>query len=215
LNWAFLSFKLQNEMYIRTHTCTHTHMHTCTYTHSYTLTLYTHTHTHTHTHICVHAGEPTRPTLAEEEPLGSVQGSDIKDLPSPISVGPGPTPGTAAMPIHRRFKSDITGMLPSEERTASRSPVPEEDLSPLSSTPTPTPTEDTIFTTFEPVSHSRSSLLKSVSTPTPSVGHELEEEEEEGGRFSLPSIDVEVNVTINVDYGIIILRTEERCVLQM
>ena len=119
------------------------------------------------------------------------------------------------MPIHRRFKSDIPGMLPSEERTASRSPVPEEDLSPLSSTPTPTPTEDTIFTSFEPVPHSRSSLLKSVSTPTPSVGHELEEEEEEGGRFSLPSIDVEVNVTINVDYGIIILRTEERCVLQM
>ena len=54
-----------------------------------------------------------------------------------------------------------------------------------------------------------------MSTPTPSIGHELEDEEEEGGRFSLPSIDVEVNVTINVDYGIIILRTEERCVLQM
>ena len=102
-------------------------------------------------------------------------------------------------------------MLQSDERTASRSPVPEEDSSP-SSTPTPTPMDDATFNSFDPVPHSQSTLLKSVSTPTASVSHELEEEDEEEGMFLLPSIDVEVNVTINVDYGIIVLRTEERCV---
>ena len=54
-------------------------------------------------------------------------------------------------------------------------------------------------------------------TPTPhdEDTFELEEtdnvgvvKEEEG--FTLPTIDVEVDVTINVDYGSVILRTEER-----
>jgi len=34
--------------------------------------------------------------------------------------------------------------------------------------------------------------------------------EEEG--FTLPTIDVEVDITINVDYGTVVLRTEERSV---
>ena len=112
---------------------------------------------------------------------------------------------------HRRYKSDLTGLQLSDslsdERAASVSPTIERDSPLPSPTPTLTPKADPGYDSYESVSRSSSVLGRSVSTPTGPTSQEEEEEEEE---FSLPSIDVEVNVTINVDYGIIILRNEER-----
>ena len=89
-----------------------------------------------------------------------------------------------------RVKSDVSDLLQYARR--------EEGswVSPVGS-PTPlTTTEDYVDPRGE----------RSVGSPRPRLGRE--EGEEEGD--SILPIDIEVHVTINVDYGKISLRTEER-----
>ncbi len=81
---------------------------------------------------------------------------------------------------HRRFKSDLTGLHVKQHIGFSTSP---------SASITSTPHDD------ETIDLSDAEEVGVVK-------------EEEG--FTLPSIDVEVDVTINVDYGTVRLRTEER-----
>lgn len=81
---------------------------------------------------------------------------------------------------HRRFKSDLTGLHVKQHIGSSTSPSPSI---------TPTPYDDDTFDLSD----------------TEELGVVKEEE-----GFTLPSIDVEVDVTINVDYGAVRLRTEER-----
>ena len=97
-------------------------------------------------------------------------------------------------PGHRRYKSDVTGMLLKAGSSPSASPSP-------TSTP---PLEDD--GAFEGDSPREDSVTPVVTGPMIS---DRPLESEEGG-FVLPSIDIEINVTINVDYGAIRLTTEQR-----
>ena len=106
---------------------------------------------------------------------------------------------TSVRPKHRRFISDTTALVASRH------------------TPTP-PTTDEDSSAFELESSYEGGGGGGASTDpaTPTLdgekrlGSEGGEEEEEGQGFQLPSIDVEVNVTINVDHGVIVLRTDDR-----
>lgn len=117
--------------------------------------------------------------------------------------------------LHKRNKSDITGIAP-PELSPSTSPTP-------SPCPTPPAGEDGAFegeavvddhpsssSGFDdrPSSGSGRSSASGVDK-TETVGEGDEGGEDEGG-FTLPSIDVEIDITISVEYGTIRLQTEER-----
>lgn len=97
-------------------------------------------------------------------------------------------------PTHGRTKSDVTDrfvqyMRKEEEREGSQSPMSDQFSR------TPTPVDEHVFPT-------------SSSTPG-SVGSRQEGREQEMEY----AIDVELNVTISVDSGIIVLRSEEGSVI--
>lgn len=111
---------------------------------------------------------------------------------------------------HKRIKSDVTGLAPST-LSPSGSPFP-------SPCPTPPPWEDGAFE-GEPAAEDRPSSGSGLEDHIPSSGSgadrtetalEGDEVGEEEGSFILPSIDVEVDITISVEYGTIRLQTEER-----
>lgn len=90
---------------------------------------------------------------------------------------------------HRRYKSDVTGMRGTSLRS--------------SSSPSPTPPVDQqeeAEDIFEEESSASKGLAEDVEASPP--------KQVEG--FSLPSIDLEFDITVNVDHGKIVLRTEER-----
>lgn len=92
---------------------------------------------------------------------------------------------------HRRYKSDVTGM---------RAPT-----YPVNSSPSPTSTpplpEDELDERTE-------DAFDEDPSPPRLLAEGVEVSEMEG--FSLPSIDLEFDITVNVDHGKIVLRTEER-----
>ena len=118
---------------------------------------------------------------------------------------------------HKRIKSDITGLLPPGIS-------PQSSTSPsISPCPTPPPWEDGAFEGGEggvaSIEDDRPSSSQSGGdiggrggggeTAVGGGGGQKEEEEEESG-FIFPSIDVEIDITISVEYGTIKLQTEER-----
>ena len=96
---------------------------------------------------------------------------------------------------HKRYKSDVTGLMFSP----SSSPCP-------SPCETPPPLEDGAFEGEE----RPSSALGVDDRPSEDKIETRGEEEEGEASFIFPSIDVEVDITISVEYGSIRLHTEER-----
>ena len=117
---------------------------------------------------------------------------------------------------HKRIKSDITGLLPPGIS-------PQSSTSPsISPCPTPPPWEDGAFEGGEGGVASKEDDRPSSSQSGGDVGGRegggetavgggggRGQEEEESG-FIFPSIDVEIDITISVEYGTIKLQTEER-----
>lgn len=103
--------------------------------------------------------------------------------------------------IHKRVKSDVTGLT-----AATLSPGSSPCPSPCQ---TPPPWEDGAFEAeplLRPSASGGDDRPPSVEK-TEAIG---EEEGEEEASFIFPSIDVEVDITISVEYGTIKLQTEER-----
>ena len=93
---------------------------------------------------------------------------------------------------HRRYKSDVTGMRASSL--------------PASSSPSPTPPVDQ-----EDEEKAEETFEDDLSPPKLVVeGVGLSPPKEVDPGFALPSIDLEFDITVNVDHGKIVLRTEER-----
>ena len=123
------------------------------------------------------------------------------------------TQSMAARPAatHKRIKSDVTG-LTATTISPTTSPYP-------SPCPTPPPWEDGAFE-GEPPLDDRPSSGSGVEERPPSSGSGVDKVEtsgegeelgaEEESSFIFPSIDVEVDITISVEYGTIRLQTEER-----
>ena len=115
---------------------------------------------------------------------------------------------------HKRIQSDITGLLPPGIS-------PQSSTSPsISPCPTPPPWEDGAFeggeggvaskeddTPFS--SQSGGDIGGREGGEETTVGGGGGQDEEESG-FIFPSIDVEIDITISVEYGTIKLQTEER-----
>ena len=99
---------------------------------------------------------------------------------------------------HSRAKSDITDILQrmrKENKDVPPSPLPSPAAAPLAAEGSFDPREDVFTPSF-----ARAQEME----------EEEEEEEEEEGIGGIFPIDIEMHVTINVDYGKISLRTEER-----
>ena len=112
---------------------------------------------------------------------------------------------------HKRYKSDITGLLPPRLS-------PQSSTSPsISPCPTPPPWEDGAFEGEVGVASTEDDRPSSSGSGVDVSGSSREGgetmvggvQEEESG-FIFPSIDVEVDITISVEYGTIKLQTEER-----
>ena len=111
---------------------------------------------------------------------------------------------------HKRIKSDITGLLP-PGLAAQSSTSPS-----ISPCPTPPPWEDGAFEGEGGMASMEDERPPSSGSGAGVIGREGGEtaqgggaQEEESG-FIFPSIDVEVDITISVEYGTIKLQTEER-----
>ena len=76
----------------------------------------------------------------------------------------------------------------------------------LSSSPTPPPS----VREGSPLASSSEEAARMGGSPSIEGGKQDGGESEEESAFAIPSIDVEVNITINVDSGIIVLRSEVR-----
>ena len=128
-------------------------------------------------------------SLTEEKEKASVPASPVqsgsKSRSSPLSLH------------HRRYKSDVTGMKPATG--SSPTPTPPVDQT------TPTPPTDQPLGDFELAEDA----FEAASPPRATEGVEMSPPKEIEG-FALPSIDIEFNVTISVDQGKIVLRTEDR-----
>lgn len=97
---------------------------------------------------------------------------------------------------HRRYKSDVTGM-----RATSL---------PVSSSPSPSPTT-TPPLQQEELDEKLEDTFEEDMSPPKILAEDVELSPPKGMEgFSLPSIDLEFDITVNVDHGKIVLRTEER-----
>ena len=100
-------------------------------------------------------------------------------------------------PSHKRVKSDITDDIIQYMRMEEGQGGSPTLLSPVTS-----PTSEGPYPSFEGMSEDEG---------RPESAEEVSGDNEDK-TFPIPAIDVEVNVTINVESGLIILRTEERYV---
>ena len=132
--------------------------------------------------------EPIRPESAQ--PSGSPQ-------ESPQMRPRAHTYSGRLKPSHSRVKSDITDIMQYMRMEEGRRESDELPQSPH----TQATTEESSF--HSGMGMKQDDLRQSDGTPV-----EMEQERE----FEIPTIDVEVNITINVDSGVIVLRSEERFV---
>lgn len=148
-----------------------------------------------------------RPPLPAQERSGSMQrkfSSTVRTKLFSLSEATQDNEGGVASPAggsgqvkglgHRRFKSDLTGI-----KVASLSPPPP---SPSTSTSTLNKEEKQ----EEDIKEDEEDIFDSQA----SEGADSSFSSREAEGFSLPSIDLEFDVTVNVDHGKVVLRTEER-----
>ena len=139
--------------------------------------------------------EAIHPEAIAEEPARSGSAQEL-DTFEEFEARPRAKSYSGEKPSHKRVISDITDDVIQYMRM-------EEGQGGSPTLSVPSPTGEGPYPSFEERYEDEER-----SEPTEEVF-----EGEEDKAFPIPAIDVEVNLTITVDSGLIILRTEERCVL--